>query len=48
MSYDDALFEAILQVLDTDLSDEVCYEAVSNRAALLSGHESDGPCHWNQ
>jgi len=45
MSYDDALFEAIRQVLDTDLSDEACCEAVSNKAALLSGHESDGTCH---
>ena len=40
MSYDDALFEAIRQVLDTDVSDEVCFEAVNSRAALLAGHDS--------
>lgn len=41
MSYDDALFEAIREVLDTDLPDEVCCDAFNLKAALLAGHESD-------
>ena len=40
MSYDDALFEAIRDVLDTDLPDEVCHEAFNTKAALLAGHDS--------
>lgn len=41
MSYDDALYEAIREVLDMELSDEVCHEAFNTKAAHLAGQESD-------
>lgn len=41
MSYDDAVFEAIREVLDTDLPDQLCDDAVVSRAALIAGMESD-------
>ncbi len=41
MSYDDALSEAIRAVLDLDLPEEDCQEAVHSRAAMLAGLDSD-------
>lgn len=37
MDYDDVLTAAIEAVLDWDLPDEVCNDAIASRAAMLSG-----------
>jgi hypothetical protein len=41
MSYDDALSEAVRAVIEMDLPEEDCSEAVQSRAAMLAGFESD-------
>lgn len=41
MSYEDALFEAIREVLDTDLEDQFRDDAVGSRASLMAGMASD-------
>ena len=41
MSYDDAMFEGILAVMDLDLPDDAYPGAFLTQAALLSGLDSD-------
>lgn len=41
MSYEDALSEALRAALEEDLPEEDCREAVTRRAALMAGLDSD-------
>ena len=41
MDFQDRLIDALETVLDWDLSDEACTEAVASRARLLAGIEPE-------
>ena len=41
MTYEDVLFDALATVLDWDLSDEACTEAVTVQACMLAGIEPE-------
>jgi hypothetical protein len=41
VTYEDVLFDALETVLDWDLPDEACTEAVASRARMLAGIEPE-------